>query len=85
MYTRCKEHVGLTRGIGGSESYIKKHLLEVHDGRKGIFKARVTQGQPHQTDKGGSLIRRAEGSVLKNKSEWFKPPLYRLQSQVLRE
>ena len=36
MYTRCKEHVGHSRGVGDSEScFIKKHLLEVHGGLKG--------------------------------------------------
>ena len=89
MYTRCKEHVGHSRGVGDSEScFIKKHLLEVHGGMEGRFEARVTHTNKDSLTRQireGVLIRRAEGSVLNTKSEWFQPPLYRVQSQVVRE
>ena len=67
---------------------MKKHMKEYHSGEEGRFKAKVTH---HNKDslsrqiREGVQIRRANKPLMNTKSEWFQPPLFRVQSEVVHE
>ena len=84
LYTRTLEHMGNKDG----EGFINKHMEECHPGQEKSFVARVTRSNrdclTRQIMEGVS-IRRSKKNLLNTKTEWFQPPLFRIQSEVLRE
>ena len=89
LFTRCKEHMGANSSASDAEScFVKKHMEEFHEGEEGRFTARVTHCNKDSLTRQireGVLIRRAGSNTMNTKSEWFQPPLYRVESQVVRE
>ena len=91
LFTRCKEHMGNSvsqNESAGESSFVKKHMVEFHGGREGRFQTKVTHTNKDSLTRQvreGVLITRAGDSVMNTKSEWFQPPLFRLQSHIVRE
>jgi hypothetical protein len=70
------------------ESFIKKHQLEKHDDLPADFSAKVTgsfQDCLTRQISEGIQIRRSDKTVLNSKSEWHQPPLWQVQSEIVRE
>ena len=63
-------------------------MEEFHEGEEWKFAARVThynQDSLTRQIREGVLIRKAGSSTMNTKSEWFQPPLYKVDSHVIRE
>ena len=89
LYTRSREHVKKYQSRKSrAESFIKKHQDKEHTGTEPDFKAKVTRvfkdSLSRQVSE-GVFIRHGGQSVLNSKSEWHQPPLWRVQSDILRE
>ena len=75
-------------GRSREESFMKKHEEEVHGGQVASFKARVTHTNKDcltRQVREGVLIRRCRGPIMNSKTEWFQPPLFKIQNEVVRE
>ena len=70
------------------DSFIKKHQLEKHSDLPAEFSAKVTGSfrdcLTRQISE-GVHIRSCDGTVLNSKSEWHQPPLWKVQSEVIRD
>ena len=88
LYTRGKEHVAKSVGPKQNESFFKKHQVEKHNDLQADFSAKVTGSfedcLTRQISEGISL-RRCDKMVLNSKSEWHQPPLWRIQSELVRD
>ena len=65
-----------------------KHFRDEHGGEEKQFTAKVTHTNKDcltRQIREGVLIRRAEQTLLNSRTEWFQPPLFRVQSEVIRE
>ena len=85
LYTRAAQHQS---GRSKEESFMKKHEEEVHGGQVASFKARVTHTNKDcltRQVREGVLIRRCRGPIMNSKTEWFQPPLFKIQNEVVRE
>ena len=93
LYTRMIEHQRKYKDEREKEEseddgFMKKHMKEYHSGEEGRFKAKVTH---HNRDslsrqiREGVQIRRANKPLMNTKSEWFQPPLFRVQSEAVHE
>ena len=93
LYTRMIEHQRKYKDEREKEEseddgFMKKHMKEYHSGEEGRFKAKVTH---HNRDslsrqiREGVQIRRTNKPLMNTKSEWFQPPLFRVQSEVIHE
>jgi hypothetical protein len=89
LYTRAKEHMEKYRSQKrNSESFIKKHQLEKHNDLPADFSAKVTgsfQDCLTRQVSEGIQIRRSDKTVLNSKSEWHQPPLWQVQSEIVRD
>ena len=89
LYTRGREHVEKYQSKKrNSESFIKNHQIEKHHDMPADFSAKVTGNfrdcLTRQISE-GVHIRRSEKKVLNTKSEWHQPPLWKVQSEVMRD
>ena len=70
------------------ESFIRKHEVDMHEGRAVNLGAKVTHTNrdcmSRQVREGVS-IRRSVHPVLNSKTEWFQPPIYKVVSEMMRE
>ena len=85
LYTRALQHV---QNKNEEESFMKRHFREEHSGRDANFTAKVTHSNKDcltRQIREGVLIRRATKPLLNSRTEWFQPPLFRVQSEVVRE
>ena len=83
LYTRTKEHQNRKE----DEGFINNHMKEYHQGREKKFVAKVTHTNKDcltRQVREGVLIRRCQRNILNNKSEWFQPPLYQIQREIIR-
>ena len=67
---------------------MSKHYQEEHRGEEMKFKAKVTHTNRDcltRQVREGVLIRRTTKPLLNSRTEWFQPPLFRVQSEVIRE
>ena len=92
LYTRGREHVrsGNSRVDSGSgeSCFIKRHMEEHHEGMRGKFAGRVTHNNKDSLSRQvreGVLIRRSNRELMNTKSEWFQPPLFRIQNEIVRD
>ena len=70
------------------ESFIKKHMDDCHPGEESKFEARVTHSNKDclsRQVREGVLIRRCTMPILNSKSEWFQPPIFQIQNEIIRE
>ena len=66
---------------------MRKHEVEMHDGKEVSFKARVTHSNKDclsRQVREGVLIRRCRGPIMNSKAEWFQPPLFKVLNEVVR-
>ena len=90
LYTRCKEHLGDfgREGGDGDSHFMRTHMEEYHPGMESKFVAKVTnvnRDSMTRQIREGVNIRRSKRPVMNTKSEWFQPPIYRVQSEIVRE
>ena len=84
LYTRALEHLNCKEEDG----FIGKHMRECHPGEEKCFTARVTHTNKDcltRQVREGVLIRRSSKPLLNTKTEWFQPPIFKVQSEVIRE
>ena len=71
-----------------TDSFIKIHQLEKHNDEPADFNTKVTGSfqdcLTRQVSEEIEIIR-SEQPVLNSKSEWHQPPLWRVQSEIIRE
>ena len=89
LYTRGKEHLDKYRSTKrNKESFIKKHQDEKHYGIEARFRGKVTgtfsDCLSRQVSEGVHILK-CETNILNSKSEWHQPPLWRVQSQIVRD
>ena len=85
LYTRTNQHIQNRRD---GEAFMNKHYEEEHKGERKRFEAKVTHTNRDcltRQIREGVLIRRATKPLLNSRTEWFQPPLFRVQSEVVRE
>ena len=86
LYTRGMEHSKKYEG-GKQDSFLQKHQLEKHQGRPAVYTAKVTgtfQDCLSRQVAEGVQIRRCDANLMNTKSEWHQPPIWRIQSEILR-
>ena len=84
LYTRTGEH-NSNRDKGGS--FMRKHMMEFHNGEEGDFVGRVTHTNKDcltRQIREGILIRKG-GNIMNTKSEWHQPVLFSISREVVRE
>ena len=84
VYTRALEHIKNT----DADSFMNKHMREHHPGEEKDFKAKVIRTNKDSLTRQvweGVQIRREKRKLMNTKSEWFQPPLFKVQSEVIRE
>ena len=84
LYTRTQEH----ENNKDEEGFMHRHMIEYHKGEESKFTARVTHSNKEcltRQVREGVLIRRSGRPILNTKSEWFQPPLYRVQQEIVRD
>ena len=89
LYTRSREHMKKYQSRKSrAESFIKKHQDKEHIGTEPEVEAKVTRvfrdSLSRQVSE-GVFIRHGGQSLLNSKSEWHQPPLWRVQSEMLRD
>ena len=85
LYTRGREHNNNRGDI--ESSFVRKHMEEAHKEREGDFRAKVTHTNKDSLSRQireGVLIRREKRGLMNTKSEWFQPPLVRIQSNIVK-
>ena len=85
LYTRTLQHI---QNKKEDEAFMSKHYQEEHRGEEKKFKAKVTHTNRDcltRQVREGVLIRRTTKPLLNSRTEWFQPPLFRVQSEVIRE
>ena len=90
LYTRCKQHIANEKREGEDDesSFIKKHMTTHHEGMQSKFTAKVTHTNKDSFSRQvreGVLIRRSRKTLVNTKSEWFQPPIYKIQNEIIRE
>ena len=85
LYTRASQHLSMR---SHEESFMRKHEVETHEGRKVKFGAKVTHTNrdcmSRQIREGVSM-RRSTQPLLNSKTEWFQPPIFRVINEMIRE
>ena len=85
LYTRTTQHC---QNRNETESFMIRHYEEKHRGEEERkFIAKVTHTNKDcltRQIREGVLIRRETQHVLNSRTEWFQPPLFRVQSEVIR-
>ena len=85
LYTRTLQHMHNKKE---DESFMDRHFQEDHGGEDRQFTAKVTHTNRDcltRQIREGVLIRRTQKPLLNSRTEWFQPPLFRIQSEVVRE
>ena len=85
LYTRSTQHY---QNSSETDSFMNRHHQEEHLGKDRRFLAKVTHTNKDcltRQIREGVLIRRSKQPILNSKSEWFQPPLFRIQREVIRE
>ena len=86
LYTRGDEH-SKKYGQRAEGSFLTKHQMAKHQGIEAEYSAKVT-GQyndclTRQVTE-GVFIRRCEANIMNTKAEWHQPPIWKVQSEILR-
>ncbi|MCP3889243.1 MAG: hypothetical protein GY702_10270 [Desulfobulbaceae bacterium] len=84
LYTRAQEHMNNK----DEESFMNKHMRECHPGEERDFTAKVTHTSKDCLTRQimeGVAITRSEKTLMNTKTEWFQPPLFMIQSEVVRK
>ena len=86
LYTRGAEHA--TKYTGGKEdSFLRKHQQDKHQGQDAVYSAKVTGTYRDCLSRQvaeGVNIRRCQSNLMNTKAEWHQPPIWRVQSEILR-
>ena len=85
LYTRTAQHC---QNKSETESFMTRHYQDEHRGEEKKFTAKVTHTNKDcltRQIREGVLIRRTTQPILNSRTEWFQPPLFRIQSEVMRE
>ena len=85
LYTRTSQHVN---GRQDEDSFMRKHEEEKHDGRQAKYRARVTNTNRDcltRQVREGVMIRRCLEPVMNSRAEWFQPPVFGIQNEIVRE
>ena len=72
---------------GMQDSFLQKHQLENHQGNPAVYTAKVTGNFKDCLSRQvaeGVEIRRCDANLMNTKSEWHQPPIWRIQSEILR-
>ena len=86
LFTRGLEHWKKYEG-GKADSFLLKHQLENHDGCAAVCSAKVTKKYKDCLSRQvaeGVQMRRCEANLMNTKTEWHQPPIWRIQSEILR-
>ena len=86
LYTRGLEHSKKYEGVK-EDSFLQKHQVEKHFGRPAVYTAKVTGNFKDCLSRQvaeGVEIRRCAANLMNTKSEWHQPPIWRIQSEILR-
>ena len=76
-----------TRMWTKGEGFMKKHMAEFHEGEEEDFEPMVVKANKHclsRQVREGVQIRRfgSHRRLMNTKSEWYQPPLYRVQNEI---
>ena len=86
LFTRGGEHISKYEG-GKEASFLLKHQQEKHEGRPAVYSSKVTgyfkDCLSRQVAEGVN-IRRCDSNLMNTKAEWHQPPIWRVQSEILR-
>jgi len=66
---------------------MNKHMREHHPGEERNFTAKVTHTSKDCLTRQimeGVAITRSEKTLMNTKNEWFQPPLFKVQSEIVR-
>ena len=83
LYTRAIEH----QNNKDEEGFMNRHMRECHPNEERNFVAKVTHVNKDcltRQVREGCLISNSKVPLLNTKSEWFQPPLFKVQSEVIR-
>ena len=83
LYTRAIEH----QNNKDEEGFMNRHMRECHPNEERNFVAKVTHVNKDcltRQVREGCLISNSRVPLLNTKSEWFQPPLFKVQSEVIR-
>ena len=86
LYIRGSEHAKKYEN-GKEESFLTKHQVEKHHGAAAEYSANVTgvfKDCLSRQITEGFKIRRCPVALMNTKSEWHQPPIWRIQSEILR-
>ena len=84
LFTRAQEH----ENSKDEDGFMNRHMRKCHEGEERKFSARVTHTNKDcltRQVREGVLIRRSKKTLLNTKAEWFQPPLFRVQNEVIRD
>ena len=84
LYTRALQHMKMK---DEEESFMRKHVSEKHQGEEGNFRAKVTcvnRDCMSRQVREGLDIRRNDRPLMNSKTEWFQPPIFRIQKDIVR-
>ena len=84
LYTRGGEHTA-NYNKQTTDSFMKKHQDERHNGTPADFKAKVKRCFKDCLSRQvaeGVYIRRCKNEVLNSKSEWLQPPLWSVRNEL---
>ena len=84
LFTRSVEHMKNK----DEESFMNRHMREHHPGKEKDFIAKVVRTNRDSLTRQiyeGVQMRREERKLMNSKSEWFQPPLFKVQSEIIRE
>ena len=86
LFTRGNEHKSKFDS-NKEDSFLLKHQMEEHEGGQAEFSAKVTGSYPDCLTRQiaeGVLIRRSDSVLMNTKAEWHQPPIWKVQSEILR-
>ena len=86
LFTRGLEHSRKYEG-GKEDSFLLKHQLDRHQGGPAAYSAKVTTRFTDCLSRQvaeGVKMRRCPANLMNTKSEWHQPPIWRIQSEILR-
>ena len=86
LYTRGLEHLKKYES-GKIDSFLMKHQVEKHDGSAAVCTAKVTNKFKDCLSRQvaeGVEMRRCQANLMNTKTEWHQPPIWRIQSEILR-
>ena len=86
LYTRGIEHSKKYEG-GKTDSFLYKHQQDKHQGGEALYSAKVTGTYKDCLSRQvaeGVEMRRCTSNLMNTKSEWHQPPIWRIQTEILR-